>query len=208
MRHDEALKQGLYCGYPLDANEDQYMKYCSSCGSDQLEFRVPAGDNRPRHVCASCNNIHYQNPRIIAGCLPVHEGKVLLCKRAIEPRYGFWTLPAGFMENGETLEEAAQRESLEEAEAEVVLEGLYTVFNLPHISQVYMLFRGTLKNGAFGVGEESLETRLFSEEEIPWEELAFPTIAKTLKYYFEDRKNNDFPIRVRDIPAMKKKPAP
>lgn len=176
------------------------MRFCSQCGSDQIVFDVPAGDARPRHVCKACNIIHYQNPKVIAGCLVTHEDKVLLCRRAIEPRRNFWTLPAGFLENGESMAEGAARETREEAAAKVEIHDLYALFNLIHIHQIYVFFRGTLVDGAFGVGEESLETRLFSEAEIPWEELAFPVIHKTLRYFFEDRKTGLFPVRVRDIP--------
>ncbi len=179
------------------------MRYCSTCGSDQLAFEVPSGDSRPRHVCKACQIIHYQNPRVIAGCLVTYADKVLLCRRAIEPRRNFWTLPAGFLENGETLQEGAERETWEEAAAKVDIDELYGVFNLPHIHQIYVFYRGRLVNGEFGVGEESLETRLFAEHEIPWDELAFPTIHKTLKYYFADRQTNTFPVRVRDIPRRK-----
>jgi len=176
------------------------MRFCSQCGSGQLVFEIPAGDSRPRHVCKSCEVIHYQNPRVIAGCLVTHGDQVLLCRRAIEPRRNFWTLPAGFLENGETLAEGAMRETWEEAAARVELDDLYGVFNLTHIHQIYVFYRGRLVDGEFGVGEESLETRLFGEDEIPWDELAFPTVSKTLRYYFEDRKRNTFPLRVRDIP--------
>jgi len=174
------------------------MKFCSECGS-QVSVKIPEGDNRERHVCIDCGVVHYINPRIIAGTLPVYEGKVLLCRRAIEPRKGYWTLPAGFMENGETTAEAAARETIEEAEAKVDLHGLYTVFNLPHISQVYMFFRGDVIEGKFGVGTESLETQLFEEQDIPWNELAFPTIYRTLKLYFEDRKTEQYPVRIEDL---------
>lgn len=174
------------------------MKFCSECGS-QISLKIPAGDNRERHVCDSCGVIHYINPRIIAGTLPVHEGKVLLCRRAIEPRKGYWTLPAGFMENGETTAQAAARETIEEAEADVTIQGLYTVFNLPHISQVYLFFRAEVIDGKYGVGVESLESKLFEEHEIPWQELAFPTIYRTLKLYFEDRKSGDYPVRTEDL---------
>lgn len=174
------------------------MKFCSECGS-QVSVKIPEGDNRERHVCTDCGVIHYINPRIIAGTLPVYEGKVLLCRRAIEPRRGYWTLPAGFMENGETTAQAAARETIEEAEAEVDLHGLYTVFNLPHISQVYMFFRGEVIEGKYGVGVESLETQLFEEQDIPWNELAFPTIYRTLKLYFEDRKTEQYPVRIEDL---------
>ena len=174
------------------------MKFCSQCGSE-VSIKIPEGDNRHRHVCNNCNFIHYQNPRIICGCLPTWEGKVLLCKRAIEPRLGFWTLPAGFMENGETVQEGAARETLEEADAKVNLGELYTVFNLPAINQVYMFFLGEVVDGKFGVGEESLDSNLYEESEIPWDELAFPTISQTLKHYFEDRKKNEFPVRVIDL---------
>lgn len=174
------------------------MKYCSECGSP-VEQRIPEGDNRLRHVCPSCGAIHYQNPKIVAGTIPIYHDKVLLCRRAIEPRRGFWTLPAGFMENKETTMEAAIRETWEEAEAEVQLGGLYTLINLPHIDQVHMFFLATIIDGKFGVGVESLETALFAEHEIPWNELAFPTVKETLKHYFADIKLNQFPVRVKEI---------
>lgn len=174
------------------------MNFCSQCGHT-VEHRIPEGDSRLRHVCPSCHTIHYQNPRIIAGCLPVWRDKVLLCRRAIEPRHGFWTLPAGFMENGETIAEGAARETWEEAEANVAELSLYTVFNIPYINQVYMLHRGILVDGKFGVGVESLECRLFEEDEIPWDELAFPSIRKTLRHYFADRVSGEFPLRVEDL---------
>ncbi len=170
------------------------MKFCSHCGSSQLEFRIPEGDTLPRYVCADCGTIHYQNPKVVVGCLPVHDDQVLLCKRAIEPRLGLWTLPAGFLESGETLAAGALRETLEEANARVELGELYTVISLPHISQIYVMFRARLVDFDFGPGPESLEVRLFAEEEIPWDQLAFRTIGRTLRNYFLDRKVATFPV--------------
>jgi ADP-ribose pyrophosphatase YjhB (NUDIX family) len=135
----------------------------------------------------------------VAGTIPVYEGRILLCRRAIEPRYGFWTLPAGFMENQETTIEAAMRETWEEAEARVNIEGLYTLINVPQIDQVHLFFRASIIDGQFGAGAESLETRLFSEEEIPWQELAFPTVRKTLELYFDERRHGQFGVHVTDI---------
>ncbi len=174
------------------------MNFCNQCGS-AVSHRVPTGDTRPRYICDDCDHIHYQNPRIIAGCLPVHGNQVLLCKRAIEPRKGWWTLPAGFLENGETTAEGALRETQEEANANAEIIEIYTMFSLPHISQVYMFFRAQLLDLNFSAGEESLEVALFEEHEVPWEELAFPVITHTLQHYFEDRKNDEFPIRSADI---------
>lgn len=178
------------------------MKFCPQCGSEVIH-RVPPGDNRERAVCGACNTIHYSNPKIVVGCVPEFEGKILLCKRAIEPRRGYWTLPAGFMENGETTSDGAARETLEEACAEVEMAELYTVVNLPRISQVYMMFRATLKHGdapdSFAVGEESLEVRLFDEQDIPWGQLAFPTINYTLEHWFADYKRGEFTPRMTDI---------
>src|ERR1700752_2973441 len=133
------------------------MNYCSQCGSDRLEFRVPEGDTLPRFVCAAGGPIHYQNPKIVVGCLPEWQGQVLLCKRAIEPRYGLWTLPAGFLENAETLTAGAARETLEEANARVEIDDLYTMISLPYINQVYVMFRARLVDLGFGPGSESLE---------------------------------------------------
>lgn len=174
------------------------MKFCSQCGSSVVE-KIPPGDNRVRFVCDNCDLVHYQNPKIVAGCIPEWEDKVLLCRRAIEPRYGLWTLPAGFMENDETTTQAALRETLEEANARVEVTALYTVFNLQHINQVYMMFRGRLCDLDFGPGEESLEVELFSEQQIPWDELAFPVVRETLKYYFHDRARGDFQSRMGDF---------
>src|SRR5450432_544074 len=170
------------------------MKFCSQCGSAALEFRVPEGDTLPRFVCPSCGTIHYQNPKVVVGCLPEWEGQVLLCKRAIEPRLGLWTLPAGFLENGETLVAGALRETMEEAGARVHETTLYTVISLPHINQVYVMFRGQLTALDFGAGPESLEVRLYREDEVPWDQLAFRTITRTLRNYFLDRKMGAFPV--------------
>ena len=175
------------------------MKYCSFCGSNSITWVVPTGDNRPRHVCGSCNEIFYQNPKIVVGCIPEWQDSILLCKRAIEPRYGYWTLPAGFMENEETTQEAAERETLEEANARVELLGLYTVMNIPHTNQVYMMFRSRLLDLEFGPGSESLECKLFLEHEIPWHDLAFPTIVHTLRLYFEERRSARYGVHLGDI---------
>ncbi|MDR3393390.1 MAG: NUDIX hydrolase [Parasulfuritortus sp.] len=174
------------------------MNYCSHCGAP-LSHRIPDGDNRHRFICDACGTIHYQNPRMVVGCLPVWEDKVLLCRRAIEPRYGLWTLPAGFMENGETTAEGAMRETLEEAGARVELEGLYTLINIPDIDQVYLLFRARLLDLDFAAGEESLEVGLFREADIPWEQMAFRTVRKTLEHYFEDRRSGEFPLHFGDL---------
>jgi ADP-ribose pyrophosphatase YjhB (NUDIX family) len=175
------------------------MKYCSHCGSSAIALRVPEGDTLPRYVCAQCRSIHYQNPKIVVGCLPVWEERVLLCKRAIEPRLGLWTLPAGFLENGETLVAGAQRETDEEARASVEIGELYTVISLPQINQVYMMFRARLLKREFGPGAESLEVELFGEDEVPWEGLAFRTITRTLRNYFLDRKLGSFPVHLSTI---------
>lgn len=177
------------------------MKFCSICGTS-VSWVVPADDNRERHVCdnSSCKTVHYQNPKVITGCLPTWGDKVLLCKRAIEPRHGYWTLPAGFLENGETTEEGAFRESWEEAKASLQSASLYTLFDLPYINQIYFFYRAELADQNFSAGEESLDVRLFSEDEIPWAELAFPVVEDTLKYYFEDRRKQEFIFRPKVIP--------
>ncbi|UJP04192.1 MAG: NUDIX hydrolase [Nitrosomonas sp.] len=162
------------------------MKYCSHC-SATVELIIPEGDSLPRYVCTVCKVIHYQNPKMVVGCIPEWEDKILLCRRAIEPRLGWWTLPAGFMENNETLAQAAARETLEEATARVEIGGLYAVYSLPHISQVYFLFRARLLDLDFKPGIESLEVKLVSEHEIPWEEMAFRVIHDPLKQYFKER---------------------
>ncbi len=174
------------------------MKFCSGCGAPLMR-KIPQGDNRERFVCSECEAIHYQNPKIVAGCVPEWEGRVLLCRRAIEPRHGYWTLPAGFMENDETAVEAASRETLEEANARVEILGLYTLFNLPHINQVYMLFRARLLDIDYTPGEESLDVELFDVDAIPWQELAFPTILHTLEYYQQDLQRGAFEFRMGDI---------
>lgn len=175
------------------------MKFCSSCGAI-VSLRTPEGDHRERFVCDSCHTIHYQNPNIVAGCIPEWAGQILLCRRAIEPRYGLWTLPAGFMENGETTEQAALRETWEEAGARIEIYGLYGLFSIPHISQVYMLFRGELVDGVYAPGPESLECRLFNAHTLPWDRLAFPVVTETLRRYFIDKETGTgFPLQRGEI---------
>ena len=174
------------------------MKFCSVCGQSVV-VKVPSGDNRERHVCEACETIHYLNPKVVAGCVPVWEDKVLLCRRAIEPRYGYWTLPAGFMENGESTRQAAAREALEEAHAVVDDLTLYGLYNLIHISQVYVMFRGVLRDGWAQAGDESLEVGLFNEADIPWKNLAFPVVTETLKRYFAERVTGRYEVQNADI---------
>jgi ADP-ribose pyrophosphatase YjhB (NUDIX family) len=161
------------------------MKFCPSCAAPLVE-RIPDGDHLPRAVCTACGAIHYRNPKLIAGCVPEREGRILICRRAIEPRRGFWTIPAGFMEIGETLQQAAARECQEEALARVQVGSLVAVVHVLHAEQVHVMFRARL-SGGFGVGVESLETVLCDESDIPWPEIAFPSVEFTLRRFFEDR---------------------
>ena len=174
------------------------MKFCSHCGN-KVEHKIPEGDNRPRYMCEACDFIHYQNPNIVAGTITVYGDKILLCKRAIEPRYGYWTLPAGFMENKETTQEGAIRETWEEAEAKVEIDQLFSLINVPQIDQVHIFFLATLSEHKFSAGSESLEVELFTEDQIPWDEIAFPTVKKTLELFFEDRKKGNYGTHVSDI---------
>ena len=167
------------------------MNYCTQCGT-HVELRIPEGDSHLRHVCPQCGEIHYQNPKVIVGCIAEWEQRILLCRRAIEPCYGLWTLPAGFMENGESTTQAGWRETYEEACARVSIEGLFALINIPHISQVHLFYRARLLDTNFGAGEESLETQLFAEDEIPWHELAFSSVDQCLKAYFGDRRTGRF----------------
>ncbi len=174
------------------------MKFCSNCGS-AVALKIPAGDTLPRHVCDACGTIHYQNPKMIVGCIAEWENRILLCRRAIEPRHGLWTVPAGFMENGETTAQGAARETLEEANARVEVGPLYALYNIPHINQVYLLFRARLLDLDFSAGAETLETRLYDEADIPWDALAFATVRNTLTHYYADRKAGEYRFHLGTI---------
>ncbi len=160
--------------------------FCSYCG-ERTEFRVPDGDHLRRQVCDGCGVVHYENPRIIVGCVPEHDGRILICRRAIEPRHGYWTIPAGFMENGETLEQGAARECLEEAMATVEIGSLLALVNITHAHQVHVFFRATLSEPLHAAGPESLETALIDPADIPWGEIAFPSTRFALERYLADR---------------------
>ena len=203
----------IHLSYPFPTHrasqqfEPVAMKFCSEC-THPVSLIVPPEDNRPRYVCAQCGTIHYQNPKMVIGSIPAwdHDGdtRVLLCKRAIEPRYGYWTLPAGFMENNETTSEAAIRETEEEAGARVRLHELFSLLNVPHVHQVHMFYRATLLDLDYAAGTESLEVQLFGEAEIPWDDIAFPTVAYTLKFFFEDlvrvkRDGGEYTLHTHDI---------
>jgi ADP-ribose pyrophosphatase YjhB (NUDIX family) len=161
--------------------------------------RVPPGDSLERWVCDQCGEIHYQNPRLIVGTVPEFEGRILLCRRAIEPRYGYWTLPAGFMENDETAAQAAARETLEEAGARVEMGEPFSLISVPHVNQVHLFYRARLADLNFNPGEETLEVALFEEPAVPWKDVAFRTVANTLKYWFADRKAGSFGFHAEDI---------
>ena len=174
------------------------MKFCSNCASPVVK-RVPPGDNLPRWVCDQCGEIHYENPRVVVGTIPEFEGKVLLCRRAIEPRYGYWTLPAGFMENGETTAQAAARETLEEAGAEVELGAPFAMVSVPYVNQVHLFYRARLRALDFKPGEETLEVALYEEERIPWKDIAFRTVGLALKRWFADRGRGAFGFHSEDL---------
>jgi ADP-ribose pyrophosphatase YjhB (NUDIX family) len=170
------------------------VKFCSECGSGNIARRIPDGDHRARYVCPDCGTVHYKNPLIVCGVVPVFEDKILLCKRGIEPRYGKWTLPAGFMELEESVEEGAQRELHEEAVAKVELGPLLSVLSVPRIGQVHMMYLGTLAEPKFETTPESTEVQLYAENEIPWDELAFRTVSETLKHYLACRRSGHYSL--------------
>jgi len=174
------------------------IKHCRACGGE-VRYEVPADDNRDRATCTVCTTIHYENPLNVVGTVPVWDDKVLLCRRAIEPRRGLWTLPAGFMELGETTEQGALRETIEEAGARVEMQGLYTLLNVVRVGQVHLFYRARLLDTDFDPGPESLEARLFGEADLPWDELAFRTTRRTLELFFADRRTGRFEVHVGDI---------
>lgn len=167
--------------------------FCGVCGH-AITQRIPDGDNRLRACCDHCGAIHYVNPRLVVGTVPTWGEQVLLCRRAIEPRRNYWTLPAGFLEVGETVGDGAIRETDEEAGARIVLGPIFTMFDVLHVGQVHVFYRATLVDGTFAAGEESLEVKLFDEVDIPWDELAFRTVSLTLRHFFEDRARGHFEL--------------
>jgi ADP-ribose pyrophosphatase YjhB (NUDIX family) len=174
------------------------MKFCANCGA-RVARRVPPGDSLPRFVCDQCGEIHYQNPKVVTGTIPEHEGRILLCRRAIEPRYGYWTLPAGFMENDESTSQAAARETMEEAGADIELGEPFTLISVPRVNQVHLYYRARLRNLEFKPGEETLEIAMLDEAAIPWKDIAFRTVGLTLKHWFADRNRGAFAFHAEDI---------
>ena len=174
------------------------IKHCRACGA-ATAYRVPADDNRERAICSACGEIHYENPLNVVGTVPVWGEQVLLCRRNIEPRYGLWTLPAGFMELGETIAEGAVRETVEEAGARIELQGLFTLLNVVRVGQVHLFYRARLLDTDFAPGSESLEARLFFENEVPWDQIAFRTVRVTLERFFADRRQRQYSLHCGDI---------
>jgi ADP-ribose pyrophosphatase YjhB (NUDIX family) len=174
------------------------MKFCPNCAAPLVK-RVPPGDSLPRDVCDACGSVHYQNPKLVVGCVPEWDGRILLCRRAIEPRYGYWTLPAGFMENGETPARGAMRETLEEAGARVELNAPFSMISVPHVNQVHLFYRARLLDLEFKPGDESLDIALFEESRLPWKDIAFRTVGLTLKHWFADRARGNFGFHAEDL---------
>ena len=178
--------------------ETRRIKHCRQCGT-AVAYRQPDDDNRERAVCGACTTIHYENPLNVVGTVPVWGEQVLLCRRAIEPRYGYWTLPAGFMELGETVADGALRETIEEAGARVEMQDLFTMMNVVRVGQVHFFYRARMLDTTLNPGIETLEARLFLEHEIPWDEIAFHTVRDTLKHYFACRQSGQYPLHCSDI---------
>lgn len=174
------------------------IQHCRACGT-RVERRIPEDDTRERAVCPACGTVHYENPLNVVGTLPVWEDRVLLCRRNIEPRWGKWTLPAGFQELAETTAEGAVRETDEEAGAHIELQDLFAIFNVARVSQVHFFYRARLLDTVFDPGPESIEVRLFTQTEVPWDELAFNTVKEALRCYFSDRERGVFEVHHADI---------
>lgn len=177
------------------------IRYCNHCGG-KVEHLIPAGDSRARHVCEACGNIQYENPRLVVGCVATWENRILLCRRAIEPRRGYWTLPAGFMENGETTADAARRETQEEAGASIAIDALFSMSSIAHINQVHLFYRGHLTSSHFEAGEESLEVMLVAPKDIPWQEIAFRSVTYCLQHYLEDIESGTFGFHENSLPPL------
>ena len=175
-----------YTALYYSAKRSSVIQYCNHCAATVI-FTVPPGDSLARHVCPACGHIQYENPRLVVGCVAEWEGRILLCRRAIEPRLGYWTLPAGFMENGETTAQAAARETLEEAGARIAMDAPFAMISIAHINQVHLFYRGRMSSPDFAAGEESLEVSLYRPEDIPWADLAFRSVSLCLEYYLADR---------------------
>jgi ADP-ribose pyrophosphatase YjhB (NUDIX family) len=174
------------------------IKHCRVCGA-ATSYQVPADDNRDRAVCGRCGEIHYENPINVVGTVPVWEQRVLLCRRNIEPRFGLWTLPAGFLELGESTADGAVRETVEEAGAHIELQGLFTVLNVVRAGQLHLFYLARMLDASLAPGPETIEARLFGEHEVPWDELAFRTVRQTLEHYFHDRRSGHFGVHAGDI---------
>ncbi|SDU53361.1 NUDIX hydrolase [Desulfobacula phenolica] len=174
------------------------IKFCTACGSP-TELKIPVDDDHARSVCTNCGLVHYNNPKVVVGCIPEFNGQVLLCKRNIEPRKGKWTLPAGYLENGESVQDGALRETLEETRAKVSIIDAYRLFNIVFVDQIYFMFRANLMSDEFGPTNESIDVRLFDENDIPWDDIAFEVIKQTLEHYFQDRKKGNFPFKIFDL---------
>ncbi|SLM32226.1 conserved hypothetical protein [Desulfamplus magnetovallimortis] len=174
------------------------INFCSNCGGP-MEQRIPEADDHIRSVCKHCGFIHYLNPKTVVGTIPEYKDKILLCRRNIEPQKGKWTLPAGYLENGESVQDGAARETLEETLANVKIIEPYRMFNIVHVNQIYVMFRATLPSPEFGPTKESMDVRLFHEKDIPWENIAFKVIKETLRNYYCDKKKGIYPFKVGDI---------
>ena len=174
------------------------IKFCSACGSP-VKLEIPSDDDHVRAVCTGCGIVHYQNPKIVVGCIPELDTRILMCRRNIEPRKGTWTLPAGYLENNESVQEGALRETVEETRAKVKIIEPYRLFNIVRVSQIYLMFRAIVVSDSFGPTKESIEVRLFEKKEIPWENIAFESIRQTLEHYFMDRRQGRFPFRIFDL---------
>ncbi len=174
------------------------MKFCSNCAAPVAK-RVPPGDSLPRWVCDQCGDIHYQNPKLVVGTIAEQDGRILLCRRAIEPRYGYWTLPAGYMENDESTGQAAERETREEAGAKIELGEPFSMISIPYVNQVHLFYRARLLELDFRPGDETLEVAMVEEAQVPWKELAFRTVSMTLKLWFEDRRAGTFGFHASEL---------